>query len=171
MKNPATFIWERELFKLEISFTKCYSKLSIFRYLHIIMYCRWWIIQSWACENTVATTWPCFPHTKLLLVIALCIFYLWLTQFRHRDLKGIVSRDSGELQMIPVDSLEVFSIAGSYLYSFLTTFSCLNLLKRRDCGTAFGYHFSYEKWYSQRFSIPADYHYLNEELPWYTTLF
>ena len=41
--------------------------------------------------------------------------------------KGIVSRDWGELQMIPVDSLEVFSIAGSYLYSFLTTFSCLNL--------------------------------------------
>ena len=39
--------------------------------------------------------------------------------------KGIVSRDWGELQMIPVDSLEVFSIAGSYLYSFLTTFSCL----------------------------------------------
>ena len=42
-------------------------------------------------------------------------------------LKGIVSRDWGELQMIPVDSLEVFSIAGSYFYSFLTTFSCLNL--------------------------------------------
>ena len=32
--------------------------------------------------------------------------------------KGIVSRDWGELQMIPVDSLEVFSIAGSYFYFF-----------------------------------------------------
>ena len=31
--------------------------------------------------------------------------------------------------MIPADSLEVFSIAGSYLYSFLTTSSCLNLKK------------------------------------------
>ena len=41
-------------------------------------------------------------------------------------LKGIVSRDWGELQMIPVDSLEVFSIAGSYFYFFLTTLSCLN---------------------------------------------
>ena len=47
--------------------------------------------------------------------------------------------------MIPADSLEVFSIAGSYLHSFLTMFSCLNLLKRRDCGTAFGYYFTYEK--------------------------
>ena len=32
--------------------------------------------------------------------------------------KGIVSRDWGELQMIPVDSLEVFSIARSYFYFF-----------------------------------------------------
>ena len=30
------------------------------------------------------------------------------------NLKGIVSRDWAELAMIPVDSLEVFSIAGSY---------------------------------------------------------
>ena len=36
----------------------------------------------------------------------------------HRVIKGIVSRDWGELQMIPVDSLEVFSIAGSYFYFF-----------------------------------------------------
>ena len=43
------------------------------------------------------------------------------------EFKGIVSRDWGELQMIPVYSLEVFSIAGSYFYSFLTTFSYLNL--------------------------------------------
>ena len=42
--------------------------------------------------------------------------------------------------MIPVDSLEVFSIVGSYFYVVSTTFSCLNLQKRRDCGTAFGYH-------------------------------
>ena len=36
--------------------------------------------------------------------------------------KGIVSRDWGELQMIPVDSLEVFSIAGSYFYFFNNVF-------------------------------------------------
>ena len=47
-----------------------------------------------------------------------------------QSFKGIVSQDWGELQMIPVDSLEVFSIAGSYFYSFLTMFSCLNLQKR-----------------------------------------
>ena len=41
--------------------------------------------------------------------------------------KGKVSRDWGELQMIPVDSLKVFSIAGSYFYFFKTIFSCLNL--------------------------------------------
>ena len=41
--------------------------------------------------------------------------------------KGIVSRDWVELQMIQVDSLEVFSIAGSYFYFFKTKFSCLNL--------------------------------------------
>ena len=35
-------------------------------------------------------------------------------------LKGIVSPDWVELAMIPVDSLEVFTIAGSYFYSFLT---------------------------------------------------
>ena len=40
---------------------------------------------------------------------------------------GIVSRDWGELQMISMDRSEVFSIAGSYFYSFLITFSCLNL--------------------------------------------
>ena len=35
--------------------------------------------------------------------------------------------------MIPVDSSEVFTIAGSYFYYFLTTFSCLNL-KKEDIG-------------------------------------
>ena len=57
-----------------------------------------------------------------------------------------------------MDRSEVFSIAGSYFYFFLSTFSCLNFKKRRDCGTAFGYHFASEKWYSRRFSAPADYH-------------
>ena len=32
--------------------------------------------------------------------------------------KGIVSRDWGELQMIPMDKSEVFSNAGSYSYLF-----------------------------------------------------
>ena len=45
----------------------------------------------------------------------------------------VVSRDWGELLMIPVDSSEVFTIAGSYFYYFLTTFSCLNL-KKEDIG-------------------------------------
>ena len=38
------------------------------------------------------------------------------------SLKGIVSRDWGELQMIPVDSLQVFSIAGSYFTFFKQLF-------------------------------------------------
>ena len=46
---------------------------------------------------------------------------------KETSFKGIVSQDWGELQMIPVDRSEVFSIAGSYFYSFLTTFSCLNV--------------------------------------------
>ena len=42
-------------------------------------------------------------------------------------LKGIVSRDWAELEMMSVDRSEVVSIAGSYFYSFLTAFSCLNI--------------------------------------------
>ena len=37
-------------------------------------------------------------------------------EVRKYIFKGIVSRDWGELQMIPVDILEVLSIARSYLY-------------------------------------------------------
>ena len=48
-------------------------------------------------------------------------------QMVYPCIKGIVSRDWAELEMISMDRSEVFSIAGSYFYSFLTTFSCLNL--------------------------------------------
>ena len=57
-----------------------------------------------------------------------------------------------------MDRSKVFSIAVPFLNFFLTPLSCLNLLKRRDCGMAFGYHFANEKLYSRRFSAPADYH-------------
>ena len=47
---------------------------------------------------------------------------------KGHNFKGIVSRDWAELSMIPVDSSQVFSSAGSYFfYSFSTTFSCLNI--------------------------------------------
>ena len=50
-----------------------------------------------------------------------------LVLFFILSVKGIVSRDWAERQMIPMDKSEAFRIAGSYFYFFKTTFSCLNL--------------------------------------------
>ena len=46
-----------------------------------------------------------------------------LTRKISHDLKGIVSRDWGGLQMILLDRLEVFIISASGFYLFLSTFS------------------------------------------------
>ena len=67
------------------------------------------------------------PVTLNILIRFFNLHILSYNQLKLATIKGIVSRDWGELQMIPVDSLEVFSIAGSYFCSFLTIFSCLNL--------------------------------------------
>ena len=73
------------------------------------------------------TIYSLFPENYCFFLLFEVCFVILLQYMRMNNIKGIVSRDWGELQMIPVDSSEVFSIAGSYLYSFLTTFSCLNL--------------------------------------------
>ena len=38
---------------------------------------RVWGLQSWARDNTAATTWPCFQATKVF-VIAVLLYLLWL---------------------------------------------------------------------------------------------
>ena len=69
-----------------------------------------------------------FSTCPILFTVSLRVFAV--EQFgiqRWKAIKGIVSRNWAELEMISMDRSEVFSIARSYFYSFLTTFSCLNL--------------------------------------------
>ena len=53
--------------------------------------------------------------------------------------------------MISLDRSQVFSIAASWFQFFKTMFSYLNLKKTGVSGTAFAYHFAYEKCYAADF--------------------
>ena len=51
------------------------------------------------------------------------------TMYVQTILKGIVSRDSGGLQMILLDRLEVFIISATHFFLFCCRFSTVNLKK------------------------------------------
>jgi hypothetical protein len=93
----------------------------------------------------------------LLCKIFPAIIYLWtkletLVQTRlimFNGLKGIVSRVWGQLQWIPSDRSEEFRIAGAYIYSLLTLFSCFNSKKACFGGFLFDSHSVYDLWQLQ----------------------
>ena len=68
--------------------------LSIFAWFwpQILLYTPWIIQfynQSWARDNTTATTWPCF-QAKQLLSITLCLYSFWLLHWDNKTLTFFV---------------------------------------------------------------------------------
>ena len=125
--NLCFFLFKKFLTRLILCDLKIHSSPEVSN----IQYC-WSIITN----NKECSSPKCFFLNKCSFLflhsnkeklsdcsILNCILLSW-----HKNVvKGIVSRDWGELPMIPMDKSEVFSIAGSYLYSFnnVFMFKCL----------------------------------------------